>query len=341
LKKTVVFLLVLEKGKNLISLIPKNSAFIEEIKIQELADPEDIKFEIEEQKVLNAATYSIYKYSPFTKSAQLFYDVYRGFFGTDDLEGKIKKTNNGIAKLNILLMAGGIVLLFLGAVYTFLNSTYFFKRFTFWNKKNFIQEVEFKDSISTKKEAELIWENTISINEEVKLVSSIEILSEKILGPEDGLWCGVPFYKEYKGKTNLLLIKNDQIIDSITLTSPDLVLENLKDPDLTFYQSWDLDGDGRKEEFVVQKYGGCNGNVFTFIRAGKDFKRLEKIPIIYKDQSQGFSLYVARSKDSFKAEKGIIEVEYYLIPQGEWFKDKYEFDKEKGKFIWLSGGEVS
>lgn len=49
LKKTVIFLTVLEKGKNQIRLIPKNNAFIEEIKMQELSGNQDINLKIEEQ----------------------------------------------------------------------------------------------------------------------------------------------------------------------------------------------------------------------------------------------------------------------------------------------------
>jgi len=49
LKKTVVFLTVLTKGKHIISLIPKNSAFVEEIKVKELSGMQKVKFDINEQ----------------------------------------------------------------------------------------------------------------------------------------------------------------------------------------------------------------------------------------------------------------------------------------------------
>lgn len=49
LKKTIVFLTVLNKGDHIVSLIPKNSAFIEEIKVQELSGKQDVYLEIEEQ----------------------------------------------------------------------------------------------------------------------------------------------------------------------------------------------------------------------------------------------------------------------------------------------------
>lgn len=49
LKKTVVFLTVLTKGNHIVSLIPKNSAYIEEIKIQRLDGKEEITLDLNEQ----------------------------------------------------------------------------------------------------------------------------------------------------------------------------------------------------------------------------------------------------------------------------------------------------
>lgn len=49
LKKTVVFLSVLEESKHAINLIPQNSAFVEEIEIQELSSTQDLKIEIQNQ----------------------------------------------------------------------------------------------------------------------------------------------------------------------------------------------------------------------------------------------------------------------------------------------------
>ena len=49
LKKTVVFFTVLTKGKNVVSLIPKGSAFIEDIKIQEFGKGQEIALGVNEQ----------------------------------------------------------------------------------------------------------------------------------------------------------------------------------------------------------------------------------------------------------------------------------------------------
>lgn len=48
-KKTVVFFTSLDKGKHQLSLISKNSAFVEEIKIQELSGKQDIELVIDEK----------------------------------------------------------------------------------------------------------------------------------------------------------------------------------------------------------------------------------------------------------------------------------------------------
>ncbi|PJE57530.1 MAG: hypothetical protein COU82_01585 [Candidatus Portnoybacteria bacterium CG10_big_fil_rev_8_21_14_0_10_38_18] len=49
LKKTIVFLTVLNKGEHTISLIPQNSALIEDIKIEELSKTQNPTFNLEEQ----------------------------------------------------------------------------------------------------------------------------------------------------------------------------------------------------------------------------------------------------------------------------------------------------
>jgi len=49
LKKTVVFFAILKKGENEISLIPKTSAFVESIEIQEMEDQKNISLTINEQ----------------------------------------------------------------------------------------------------------------------------------------------------------------------------------------------------------------------------------------------------------------------------------------------------
>jgi len=47
LTKEVIFLTVLEKGKNIIDLIPQDNAFIEDLEVQELVGVQDLNFEID------------------------------------------------------------------------------------------------------------------------------------------------------------------------------------------------------------------------------------------------------------------------------------------------------
>ena len=49
LKKTVVFLTVLNKGEHVVNLIPRNSAFVESIEVKELSGTQEVKFDLNEQ----------------------------------------------------------------------------------------------------------------------------------------------------------------------------------------------------------------------------------------------------------------------------------------------------
>ena len=114
LKKTVVFLTVLEKGKNLISLIPKNGAFIEEIKIQELAGVQDVKFEIEEQAEDGDRrpwyTFTLVDLPLSYLSAEI--TVERRLFDSDDvkiiIDGKVKRSAKG-GKYKFWYIVGGLL----------------------------------------------------------------------------------------------------------------------------------------------------------------------------------------------------------------------------------------
>lgn len=49
LKKTIVFLIVLSKGEHILRFVPRNSAFIEDVKVEELSGIQNPKFNLEEQ----------------------------------------------------------------------------------------------------------------------------------------------------------------------------------------------------------------------------------------------------------------------------------------------------
>lgn len=101
LKKTIVFLTVLEKGENLISLIPKNSAFIEDIEIQELTGAQDVKFKIEDQAE-DGDKRPWYTFVLIDLPlSHLFAEITieRRFFDSDDvkiiIDGKVKRSIKG------------------------------------------------------------------------------------------------------------------------------------------------------------------------------------------------------------------------------------------------------
>ncbi len=113
-KKTVVFLTVLNKGKNIINLVPKNSANVCEIKIQELTGIQDVEFQIKEngEDGNNVPWYTFVLINlPLSKlSADI--TVQKRFFDSDDVKiivnGKIKKNIKG-GKYKFWYLAGGLL----------------------------------------------------------------------------------------------------------------------------------------------------------------------------------------------------------------------------------------
>lgn len=88
LKKTVVFLAVLSKGKNIISLAPKNSAFVEEIEIKRLAGLQNIMLKIEEQAEDGDRRpwYSFSLINLALKELSIDASVFRRFRDSDDIK---------------------------------------------------------------------------------------------------------------------------------------------------------------------------------------------------------------------------------------------------------------
>ena len=118
-------------------------------------------------------------------------------------------------------------------------------------------------------------------------------------------------------------------IDSHELTNPELVVSDLANPELDFYKPWDIDGDGKKQEFIVRTYASCNGDRFSFLKVNKDKNRIENIEVIHEDGSRGKYLFVDFNKDSFKVEDGIIKIKYYDNTQGEFFESWYKYDEKE------------
>ena len=113
-KKTVVFLTVLKRGKNVINLIPNKSAFVEEIKIQKLSGEQNINFNIEEKgedgNNLPWYTFALIDLPLNSLSADI--TIAKKFWDSDDLKiiinGKVKKNIRG-GKYKFWCLAGGFL----------------------------------------------------------------------------------------------------------------------------------------------------------------------------------------------------------------------------------------
>lgn len=184
------------------------------------------------------------------------------------------------------------------------------------------------------------WQNKIAIENNLELIADLKIFEEKEATIEDDLYCGYRFYKIYKSNAKLLLSHNNKIIDSIDLTNPELVMPDLSDEHLTYYRPWDIDGDGKKQEFIIQEYGACNGNLFSFVRVNKELKRIEKIPVVHQNSKDSFAFYIDIGKDAFKINNGIIEARYYDNTNSDthhhgFVKNYYIYNKINNKLVWF------
>ncbi|MDP3015158.1 MAG: hypothetical protein Q8N28_01970 [bacterium] len=167
LKKTVVFLTVLEKGEHAISLIPRNSAFIEEIKVQELTGIQDIEFKIENQAedgdrrpwytfVLVDLPLS-YLFAEIT--------IERRFWDSDDVKiivnGRVKKNIRG-GKYKFWYLIGGLL------TWTTLGKKGESKRI----------KIEFDESLDTGVHYLEFWADRMPVLHEVRL--SLKYLETKV-----------------------------------------------------------------------------------------------------------------------------------------------------------------
>lgn len=261
-----------------------------------------------ELKTVNAATYSLYRYTPHIAGPKLVYDVYKMFFGVEDLGGLLQEIDNkGSINLKLLSsMALISVLLLCGICYA-----------------------------RSRKEAPIFsWRNEVEVDNNSKIITDLKIFSEKKVTEADGPYCGFRFGKIYESTAKLFLSYDNEIAGSINLTNPELVLPDFSEKYLVYYNPSDIDGDGKKQEFVVQEYASCNGNLLSFIKVNNESQKIEKIPIIYQNGKEGFDLYVDIGQDAFNLNNGNVEIKYYDLERGEFIKDYYEFDREKNKLVW-------
>ena len=267
-------------------------------------------------RAVNASTYSLYKYTPHLAGARLFYDVYKRFFGGDDLGGVLEQGGNGVVYLKtvLILMMTVIMLILPYRLYFFLF-------------------------LARNDEPPYLWQNNVSLGDGLALVSELKIFSQKEATEEDGLYCGFRFGKIYEASAKLLLTRRGKVLESLGATDPELALPNLSERHLTFYKPFDIDGDGRKQEFVVRSYGACNGDIFSFIRADKRRGQLEKIPIVHRGGQENFALYGGLGNNGFAAGRGTVAIEYYdnsVIPGASgFFEDQYRYNKISNKLEWF------
>lgn len=114
LKKTVTILVVLNKGEHVLSLIPKNSAFLESIEIQELSGAQDVEFKIEDQAEdgNNRPWHTFVIIDLPLNELSTDITVKKRFWDSDDvkiiLNDKIKK-NMGGGKYKFWYFVGGVL----------------------------------------------------------------------------------------------------------------------------------------------------------------------------------------------------------------------------------------
>lgn len=262
-----------------------------------------------ELRAVNAATYSLYKYTPHLAGARLFYDVYEGFFGVDDLGGFPEQGSSDYLR-TILITAATVILPLL--LYLFLVRG---------------------------GEPAYLWQNNVSLGNGLALISELKIFSQKEAAEEDGLYCGFRLGKIYEASARLLLTRRGKVLESIEATDPELVLPNLSERYLMFYKPFDIDGDGQKQEFVVRNYGACNGDIFSFIRVDKRRGRFEKIPVVHRGGRENFVLYGGLGNNGFAASRGMVAIQYYdnsVAPGASGsFEDWYIYNKINNKLEWF------
>lgn len=183
------------------------------------------------------------------------------------------------------------------------------------------------------------WHNTIALKNDFALVSKLEIFSEKIAAEADGLYCGFRFGKAYQSNAKLLLTRQSKILDEVDITNPELVMPSFSGEYLASYLPVDIDGDKRKEEFIVRRYGSCNGDIISFIRVDEKQVKLGKISIIHKNGSESTDLFIDSTKSGFQAKTGVVIVQYYNNAGDSSntgiFKDWYRYNENNNKLEWF------
>lgn len=153
---------------------------------------------------------------------------------------------------------------------------------------------------------------------------------------EDGLYCGYRYMKKYDYTAKLTFLDDGIETSSVALTNPELVMPEAGDDYLFYYKPYDIDGDGKEQEYIIARYGGCNHNRIDFIRPDNAGKMLEKIPIFDEEGQRLDYISTDPNPDMLKISSGHISVTSYanpmVTPEG-WHTREYIFDPIKQALI--------
>ncbi|MFH1187609.1 MAG: hypothetical protein V1688_01970 [bacterium] len=177
------------------------------------------------------------------------------------------------------------------------------------------------------------WKNNVDIGDGWKVSTDLKVFSEKKVTDEDGNYCGFRFGKIYYSQAKLNLIYNNKIIDTADLTNPELILPDFTEENLRYYKPWDINGDGKDQEFIIQDYSSCNSNAVSFLSASKGLKKFEKISIINKNGDEIQSIYADIAEDALKIKSGEVDSKNYDMEKGIFVENHYKFNKDKKKLI--------
>ncbi|MCX6789895.1 MAG: hypothetical protein NTZ42_04840 [Candidatus Gribaldobacteria bacterium] len=183
--------------------------------------------------------------------------------------------------------------------------------------------------------------SVVNLEDSNSLIATFKI--KRIIADETS--CGVPNNQQIIGDFNLYLVdKYYNILEKFNLSDATLLqseyagdplLEVIDDKEIEkFYQPWDIDGDGKKEEFVVQEYGSCNGNIWKFMKYNQNNKKIENILFVNDKGDTMEEIFVNPGKDAIKISDGLIEYNNYDNASGNFSDNVYKFDAVKNSFQW-------
>lgn len=157
------------------------------------------------------------------------------------------------------------------------------------------------------------------------------------------LYCGYRHNVQYEYKELLSIKKNGIAIAQTPLTNPEAFEGSLEEGFDYYYTPHDVDGDGKDEEFIVVRYGTCNGNFIKFVRYNKVSEEFETIPIQYKNNTPYTEIYVDHTPGTLQLDRGKLYSRYYFtVPDDRigFYDVEYMYDKKFNLFRKISEKKV-